>query len=145
MEPVVRGRTVPVQPVEGRREPINILVVDDDADIAELLTLLLGEHGSVKVVPDAYQALAWLDQGEVDVMVLDLSLPGANGVELLGRLEQRGTSVPAVVLTAYPRDGSLAQLAVAAGATAVLSKPFDGDELVGTVLSVSRRRDPPRP
>lgn len=113
---------------------LHILVVDDEPDMRLLLTELLADLGSVHAVPDSYQALAWLDEERVDVMVLDLMMPGASGVDLLERLRTFDRAVPTVVVSGMGADDGLAKLARAAGAEIVLSKPFDQALLRAKVL-----------
>ena len=117
-------------------EGLQILVVDDDPDMRTLITRVLGDLGTVHGVPDVYQALGWIDAEPVDVMVLDLLLPGASGIELLSRLRRRGRTVPTVVLSGVGGDG-IGQMARDAGADVVLPKPFEADLLRTTVADVA--------
>jgi CheY-like chemotaxis protein len=115
---------------------LQILVVDDDSDMRLLIARVLESLGSVHCVPDVYQALGWLDSEPVDVMVLDLLLPGASGIELLSRLRRRGRTVPTVVLSGVGGDG-IGQMAQEAGAAVVLPKPLQIELLRTTVLEVA--------
>lgn len=125
--------------VGGDGEGLRILVVDDDPDLRALLGEFLADLGTVHAVPDAYQALAWIDAETVDVLVLDLLLPGANGVDLLERIRGRDRAIPTVVVSAIgPYDG-LAQQARDAGATVVVGKPFDRRELTFSVTEALRQ------
>ena len=115
---------------------LQILVVDDDPDMRTLITHVLNGLGQVHGVPDVYQALGWIDSEPVDVMVLDLLLPGASGIELLARLSRRGRRVPTVVLSGVGGDG-IGQMAKEAGADVVLPKPFEAHVLRATVAEVA--------
>ena len=120
---------------------LHALVVDDDEDMRVLLASWLGEIGNVHVVSDAYQALQWLDAEPVDVMILDLLLPGAGGVDLLEQLDARGRHVPTVVVTGMDTSDALALSAQAAGASVVMTKPFDRRLLLASVLDAARAPD----
>ena len=113
---------------ETERE-LEVLVVDDDPDMRALLSQVLEGVGSVRAVADGYQAWELLESQSVDVMVLDLMLPGVNGVELLERSHTRGRAVPTVVVTAMAPTDRLASAAKAAGAELVVTKPFDAERL----------------
>ena len=73
--------------------------------------------------PDAFQALAPLRVESFDVVVVDLFMPGAGGLELLDRLHRAGLEVPAPVVTAAGA-GHLSRRSLELGASAVLAKPF---------------------
>ena len=119
-------------------QKLSILVVDDDADMRALLATLLDDLGTVHAAPDVYQALDYLDGQLVDVVVLDLLLPGANGVVLLDRLAELDRAIPAVVVSGVGSDNRLSRLAQEAGARAILTKPFDGVLLRENVVAASR-------
>ena len=117
---------------------IRILIVDDDEDTRTLLVGLLKDLGKVHAAPDVYQALAYLDAHTVDVVVLDLLLPGANGVVLLERLNETGRRIPVVVVSGVGANNQLSRLARDAGAQAIVTKPFDGLLLRENVLAASQ-------
>ncbi|MGH9234302.1 MAG: response regulator, partial [Acidimicrobiales bacterium] len=102
-----------------------------------LLAMVLGRVGRVRAVPDAYQALAWLGTEPVDVMVLDLMLPGANGVQLLERARQQGRSVPTVIVTGLSGPNGLGARAADAGAALIITKPFDANLLRAGVVEAA--------
>ena len=118
----------------GRRA-IEVLVVDPDmSTVSELRSALAG--AVVHHAPDAYRALHELESGAVDVIVTELHLPGANGVELLERLCARESRVPVVVLShARGAASQLCELGVAA----VLTKPASSAALAAAVRHASRR------
>lgn len=132
--------TATAQAGEGRRSEggLRILVVEDDEDLRALYGEFLAELGSVDRCPDAYQALAWLETERYDVVVLDLLLPGANGIDLLERARGKGIHVPVVVVSASGDGSELARRASAAGATVVMEKPFDRRLLAFNVTQVAR-------
>jgi CheY-like chemotaxis protein len=113
---------------------LRILVVDSDTDDAQKAVRALERHvGPAVAVPDAYQALARLEEERFDLVVVDVALPGASGFEFLAR---RDPSLPAVVVTALYSQGTIAR-ARAAGARAVLAKPCPAPLLVAAALDLN--------
>jgi two-component system response regulator GlrR len=108
----------------------HVLVVDDEADLCELITLRLEHHGfRVSSEQASRGALEVLEREVVDAIILDLRLRNENGLDLLRLIQKRSMDLPVVVLTAH---GSIevAVEAVKAGAYGFLTKPFDDHELV---------------
>ena len=115
-----------------------ILVVDDDAQILELLARFLRSSGfTVRTARDGREMTAALAESRVDLIVLDLMLPGASGLDLCRDL-RRTSSVPVIMLTAKGDDvDRIAGLEV--GADDYLAKPFNPRELLARVNAVLRR------
>ncbi len=122
-----------------------ILVIDDEPMVREAVgRMLMAEGYAVDHAHDGAAALALVDADAPDVILLDLMMPGMNGRQFLASLrDDRHSDVPVVVMTAVH---GLAQRAVDLGATDVVEKPFDLDELLNKVaLAVFRsRRGRPR-
>ena len=114
-------------------EHIRVLVIEDDDDVAELLTLQLEFGLDAKVVRarDGYVGLALLRSEDFDVAVLDVLLPGASGLAILERLQRHEVLTPVVVLTGL--GTSAAPEAARLGAYAVFSKPYQRTELLDAV------------
>ena len=101
-------------------------MVDDDRDAAhDQAALLRARLGAVIVVPDAYQALERLREERFDVVIAEVALPGASGIDLLERLL---TPIPAVILT-WLMSPAVRARALRAGAHSVLTKPCPIDML----------------
>jgi CheY-like chemotaxis protein len=116
---------------------VQLLLVDDDQDALDMLSLLLGEAGaSVRTATSAAEALALLRWIRPDVLVSDLSMPDEDGYSLIRSLRtverQSGRRTPAVALTAYVRVQDRAR-AVDAGFDVFVEKPVDPDELVSVI------------
>lgn len=119
------------------QQPLNgpILVVDDDAQIRQVLQLALEDHGWRTVaVADGQAAVAWLTQQRPAVLLLDISLPGVDGTDVADQVRARhGSAVPIVVLTADERATEKAQRV---GAVAYFHKPFDLHQLIACLQRV---------
>jgi DNA-binding NtrC family response regulator len=119
----------------------SILVADDEEEIREGLELLLESEGySVATVGTGEEALARVDEQPFDLLLLDVSLPDRNGLELLREIHQRDANLPVVMITAY---GSIdmARSAFKNGARDYITKPWSNDELLAQVaLAVEGRR-----
>jgi two-component system response regulator MprA len=118
-----------------------IMVVDDDPKINSVLSRGLRFEGySVHVAADGPEALRIAREQALDVVVLDVMLPGMDGLEICRRL-RRGTNVPILMLTA--RDAVTDRIAgLDSGADDYLVKPFDFDELLARVRALLRRAQP---
>jgi DNA-binding NtrC family response regulator len=119
----------------------SILVADDEGEIREGLELLLASEGySVTTVGTGDDALARVDEQPFDLLLLDVSLPDRNGLELLRDIHERDANLPVVMITAY---GSIdmARSAFKNGARDYITKPWSNDELLAQVaLAVEGRR-----
>jgi DNA-binding response OmpR family regulator len=118
-----------------------VLVVEDDTDIAGVLRRSLDKEGyDVRVAPDGEAAIDEAGVFEPDAVVLDLGLPGLDGVEVCRRLRDDG-DVPILILTA--RDALEARVeGLDSGADDYLVKPFERDELLARLRALLRRRPP---
>jgi CheY-like chemotaxis protein len=116
---------------------VQLLVVDDDQDALDMLSLLLGEAGaSVRTATSAAEALALLRWIRPDVLLSDLAMPEEDGYSLIRSLRalerEGGRRTPAVALTAYVRVQDRAR-AVDAGFDVFVEKPVDPDELLSVI------------
>jgi CheY-like chemotaxis protein len=115
--------------------PRRILVVEDQARVASLLNEFLGGSGySVKVAATGEEGLDHVDAFQPDVVVLDLTLPGMMGAEVLDRLRGTHPHVPVIAMTGDPER---AKGIIERGAVACLMKPFQPTalgEVVGKVF-----------
>jgi two-component system phosphate regulon response regulator OmpR len=122
-----------------------VLVVDDDARLRDLLNRYLTEQGfTVRAVPDATDMNRQLARERYDLMILDLMLPGEDGLSICRRLRGGGENMPIIMLTAKGDDVDRI-VGLEVGADDYLPKPFNPRELVARVQAVLRRRPPPAP
>ncbi|MEJ1963892.1 MAG: response regulator transcription factor [Gammaproteobacteria bacterium] len=118
---------------------MRVLLVEDDRMIAQGLQTALRQDGyAVDWMQDGLRADEALRTAKFDVVLLDLGLPGRDGLEVLRGLRRRGDATPVVILTA--RDEVSDRVAgLDAGADDYIVKPFDLDELAARMRSVLRR------
>lgn len=118
-----------------------ILVVDDDVRLRELLQRYLTEQGfSVKAVADAKEMDAMLANEPIDLLVLDLMLPGEDGLSICRRIRGSGTMLPIVMLTARGDEVDRI-IGLEMGADDYLPKPFNPRELLARINAVLRRHE----
>ena len=118
---------------------MKVLVVEDDLTVGGFVKRGLEEQRmNVDLVDDGPQGLERASRGEYDVIVLDLRLPGMNGVEVLRTLRDRGIDTPVLVLTAQDAVDSKVQ-ALRTGADDYVTKPFSFEELLARVEALGRR------
>jgi signal transduction histidine kinase len=113
----------------------DVLIVDDFQDTLALYEALLTEDGHrVRTATSGADALARVDEREPDLVLLDVSMPGLGGVDVLRRLRGRRGGGPAVImLTAARREPNSIEVGLKEGADAYLTKPIDSRELLARV------------
>jgi PAS domain S-box-containing protein len=124
-------------------EGVRILIVDDEPDTLDLITVEMAQHGAkVTGVTNAEDALKALDQGQFDLLISDIGMPKIDGYDLIRQIREREAGkekhIPAVALTAYARVQDRMQ-AIVAGYSTHIAKPVDANELVTIVASLAGR------
>ncbi len=123
----------PTSPAEA-----HVLVVDDDAQIRQLAAKLLREHGyRVSVARDGREMRQALDGAGIDLVILDIMLPGGNGLDLCREIRAR-SALPVIMLTALGTDTDRI-VGLEIGADDYLAKPFNPRELLARINAVLRR------
>ena len=123
--------------VEGSAGRVaRVLVIDDDEALLRMVRLCLRTAGMfVVTADDGRAALESLEDGDFDVIVLDLQMPGMDGRTFYREKASSGHDEPVIILSAYGAEEARRQL----GAAAAMAKPFDPDTLIETVLQVAER------
>ena len=121
----------------------SVLVVDDEPTIGLVVSRYLERAGySARVAADGYEAMRLAHEQQPDLVVLDIMLPGIDGIEVMRRLQERErTSVILLTAKGEPADRIVG---LQRGADDYVVKPFSPGELVARVDAVMRRVDPPR-
>lgn len=118
---------------------MRVLVADDEGDMTSVLAAVLEqEHYAVDVVADGRSALEYALAGDYDCLVLDIMMPGLDGLEVVRALRKSGSAVPVLLLTARGEAADRI-MGLDAGADDYLPKPFDMGELLARVRACSRR------
>ncbi len=119
-----------------------VLLAEDDTAIADPLSRALHREGyEVQVVGDGHSALESANSGNVDLLVLDLGLPGIDGLDVCRRLRASGRSIPVLMLTARADEVDFV-VGLDAGADDYVAKPFRLAELLARIRALLRRRAP---
>jgi DNA-binding NtrC family response regulator len=116
-----------------------ILVVDDDPGVRESFRLILEDHYVVVDVPDGPSALEVVRASPVDLVLLDIRLPGMDGIEVLERIKAIDERVEVILVTAV-KTVRTAVAAMKLGAFDCLTKPFEEDELLSLSSRALERR-----
>jgi two-component system copper resistance phosphate regulon response regulator CusR len=118
---------------------MKIIIVEDDRTVGQYVQHGLEEqHYHADLVDDGLEGLRLISGGKYDLAVLDLRLPGMNGVEMVRTLRDRGIGIPVLVLTAQDALESKVA-ALRAGADDYVTKPFAFEELLARVEALARR------
>ncbi|WP_308380615.1 response regulator transcription factor [Serratia marcescens] len=122
-------------------KPKRILIVEDDGDIAELLQLHLRDEGYAIIhAADGNRGMAMLEQGGWDALILDLMLPGVDGLEICRRARTMTRYTPIIITSARSSEVHRV-LGLELGADDYLAKPFSMLELVARVKALFRRQE----
>jgi DNA-binding NtrC family response regulator len=116
----------------------SVLIVDDEPDMRAMLQLMLSRNGCDTVeASKATEALAHIQKGRADIMLLDLRMPGASGIDLLRSLQRRNVRLPTIVVSAYISAEVAAQFKEL-GVLGMVAKPFKQERILSEVQRVAR-------
>jgi DNA-binding response OmpR family regulator len=125
-------------------KPATVLVVDDEPTIVEIVGRYMERAGfETYTAPDGYKALDAASEHRPDLVVLDVMLPGIDGIEVMERLQERSGPPIAVILLTARGEESDRLVGLRNGADDYVVKPFSPAELVARVEAVLRRVAPP--
>src|SRR4029079_3897323 len=120
----VSGRSVGTTLAANRPAMKKILIVEDNDVVQDILRQFFETRYTVQIAANASQALSLIVRSAPDVALLDIKMPGLDGISLLKSLREMGVTVPIFIMTGYD-SLQVAQDALNAGANGYLPKPFD--------------------
>lgn len=119
---------------------MNILVVEDERNLADaIVQILIDDHFNAEAVYDGNAGLTAAQSGLYDAVVLDIMLPGIDGIQIVKELRHSGNSIPVLMLTAKTSTGDMVQ-GLDAGSDDYMTKPFETPELLARVRALTRRQ-----
>ena len=119
---------------------MRILQAEDERSLSRAVVALLEKNNfSVDAVYDGQEALAYLEAGNYDAVILDIMMPKLDGLEVLRRLRQRGNAIPVLMLTARSEVADKVT-GLDTGANDYLTKPFSTAELMARIRAMTRSR-----
>ena len=121
--------------------PAHILVVDDEKDFVEMLSLRLQEVGEkVSTAYSGKECLETLEKTNIDVVILDIKMPGMDGMETLREIKKRFPIIEVIMLTGHG-SAETAVEGMKSGAFDYLMKPADFDDLTAKLEGARKRKD----
>jgi DNA-binding NtrC family response regulator len=130
---------VTTPPHAGTEASHRILIIDDEAAIRESLETLLSLEGyEVETAVHGEAGLEKIEQNSYDLVLLDLALPGKNGLEILPLIRERSPSLPVIMITAFGTVDNVVD-AMHAGAQNFVQKPWDNEKLLADIRSAVAR------
>ena len=118
--------------------PVSILLVDDDTGMIDTLTdIFEAVHHRVLAAGSGEAAVAELKNKPFDVVLMDIQMPGLNGVQTLRVIKEREPDLPVIMMTAYTRD-ELVREAERISGRAVLRKPLDVPQVLTMIAEIGR-------
>jgi len=121
--------------------PTKVLLVDDEKDFVEMLSLRLNEVGEkVSVAYSGQECLQTLEKTAIDVVILDIKMPGMDGMETLREIKKKYPLIEVIMLTGHG-SAETAVEGMKLGAFDYLMKPADFDELTAKLQGAGKRKD----
>ncbi len=117
----------------------SVLIVDDELSVRESLKMILKPMCRVHTAADGKEALECIEKNKIDVVTLDLRMPGLSGMDVLRQIKRRDPDIEVMIITAFGSLGD-SEDATRQGATGIISKPFNISELMTMVNELLEKR-----
>ena len=129
-----------IQTIEQVLESMLVLVVDDRLDDRQTIRDILMTKGyTVATAKDGYEAIELVKQGDFDIVMLDVKMPGIDGVKTFDEIHKIKPKIPVIMLTGYTAEEMLSE-AIKKGVYACLYKPLDMDRLIQILQQVKKQK-----
>ena len=110
---------------EGSSYMKQLLIVDDQLGIRMLLKEVFAQEGyEISLASNGYEALKIIEEKQIDGVLLDMKIPGMDGIQILKKIKEKSTDIPVMMMTAYG-ELNLIQEAMSLGSSLYFTKPFD--------------------
>lgn len=116
-----------------------ILVVDDESSVRESIRMILKPKYEVYTAADGNEALQCIQKDKIDIVTLDLKMPGLSGIEVLKQIKKGNADIEVIVISAYGTPQNH-QEAVRHGAGDFIIKPFNAPDLINSICKSIERR-----
>jgi two-component system response regulator HydG len=133
------GRKRPIPQEPKMSELKSVLIVDDELSVRESLKMILKPICRVHTAADGREALECLQKNKIDLVTLDLRMPGLSGLDVLRQIKRRDPDIEVMIITAFGSSEDN-QDATRHGARGILSKPFSVSELMAAVNELLEKR-----
>jgi DNA-binding NtrC family response regulator len=117
----------------------SILVVDDESGVREAIGTILKPKYDVYTAADGNEAIQFIQKDKIDIVTLDLTMPGLSGIEVLKQIKRRNADIEVIVISAHGTPQNH-QEAVRHGADDFIMKPFNAPDLINSVSKSLERR-----
>jgi len=117
----------------------SILVVDDELSVRESIRMILNPKYDVYTAENGNEALQCIQKDKIDIVTLDLKMPGLSGIEVLKQIKKRNSDIEVIVISAYGTPQNH-QEAVRHGAGDFIIKPFNAPDLINCICKSLERR-----
>ena len=115
----------------------SMLIVDDDADILKVFKEIFELRGwKIFTAPIGTSALAIVETEKIDIVLLDIKLPGKSGIEVLKEIKEKKANLPVIIVTGLGYEDDLVEKALQEGASGYVSKGVSIQELIGVIQNV---------
>jgi two-component system, NarL family, invasion response regulator UvrY len=121
---------------------IKVAIVDDHAIVRAGLQQFLSEQSEIEVIGEAAnggEALGLVRAGNIDVLLMDIGMPGPSGIDVLGTIRAHAPQLPVLILTGYPEEHYATNL-LRQGASGYLNKECEPDEIVAAIRALAQGR-----
>lgn len=119
---------------------MRLLLAEDEKSLSKaIVTILIKNHYSADAVYDGEEALAYLEAGNYDAVILDIMMPKLDGISVLKKIRSQGNSIPVLMLTAKSEIDDKV-LGLDSGANDYLTKPFNTKELLARIRAMTRNQ-----